>query len=78
MDAEVEGRMVRPHKHEPVRIMIRQGLKQHGVDDAEDGGVGPDAQREGEHGDGGETGARRKPRIAYLTSCLISVHILVL
>src|SRR5436309_7551740 len=32
--------------HDPVRIRIRQRPKQNGVNDAEDGGVRPDAERE--------------------------------
>ena len=35
-----------------LRILVRQRPQQHAVDDAEDGGVGPDAQGEGENHDG--------------------------
>src|SRR6266571_1728621 len=42
---------------EPVRSGVRQRLEQHGVDCAEDGRVGTDAEREGEHSDQREAGA---------------------
>src|SRR5439155_24578768 len=42
---------------EPVRSRIGQRLEQHGVDRAEDGGIGADAEREREHGDEREGGA---------------------
>jgi hypothetical protein len=37
-----------------IRLRIRQRLQQHAVDDAEDGGVGADADRQGQDGDSGE------------------------
>ena len=48
--------------HEPIRLLERQRPQQHGVDDAEDGGVGADAERE--HGDDRERerrGAEQDP-----------------
>ena len=39
---------------EAIRVAIRQRAEEHGVHDAEDRGVGADAEREGEHRDGGE------------------------
>ena len=47
---------------------IRQRSEQHGMDDAEDGGVGADAEREGAHHDRGEPRraherARRESRV---------------
>jgi hypothetical protein len=38
----------------PIGTGIGQRAEQHGMDHAEDGGVGADAQREGAHDDGGE------------------------
>ena len=49
------GEVIDPH--EPLRVLVRQGLEQHAVHDAEDGAVGADAQRQRQHGDGGERGA---------------------
>ncbi len=45
-----------PQRDQPVRLGIRQRPEQHAIDDAEDRRVRPDAQREREHGDGGEAG----------------------
>src|SRR5206468_2889576 len=45
-----------PEGHQPVRFRIRQRLEQHAIDDAEDRRVRPDAEREREHGHGGEAG----------------------
>ena len=42
----------KPHK--PLRLDKGSRTQQHSVHDAEDGCVGPDAQREREHGHGGE------------------------
>ncbi len=39
-------------RHHAIRLGERQRLEQHGVDDAEDGGVGADAEGEREDGDG--------------------------
>ena len=45
------------HADQSVGFGIRQRLQQHAVDDAEDGAVGADAERQREHGD--EREARR-------------------
>jgi len=45
-----------PHHDELVRRRIRQRGEQGGIDDAEDGGVGGNAQRKRQHGNGGEAG----------------------
>ena len=43
-----------PQHHQPVRLAVGQGREHHAVDDAEDRGVGADAERQGDHRDGGE------------------------
>ena len=48
--------------NEPLRLRIGQRPEQHVVDDAEDGGVRADPEREREHGDEGE--ARRFAKLA--------------
>ena len=48
-DADARRRV--PHADEPVGIVERQRLEEHAADDAEDGGVGADAERQGEDGD---------------------------
>ena len=45
-------------------IVIRQWLEQHRIDDAEDGGVGADAQRQRQDRNDGEAGVARSERIA--------------
>jgi hypothetical protein len=45
----------RIHRDDVAPVRVRQGAEQHAVDDAEDGGVGTDADRERDHGDGGES-----------------------
>ena len=50
--------------HELLRVFHRQHLQQHRIDQAENGGVGADAQRQREHGHRGKTGLlanRRAP-----------------
>jgi hypothetical protein len=47
-----------------IGIRVWQRSKQDGVDDAEDGGVGADAEREREHGKDAEPGMLEK-----LTKC---------
>src|SRR5215469_8964180 len=42
------------HQNELIGIWIGKRSQKHSVDDAEDGGVGADAQRERQNGDGGE------------------------
>ena len=54
---------------EPIAVRIRQRTQQHGVDHAEDGGGGADAERERDHGGRGEPGiasetARRVRHVA--------------
>src|SRR5207302_11061166 len=49
-----------PNGHETLGLFERQRSKQHGVDDAEDGGIGPDTQCECEHGYGGEAGVLKQ------------------
>ena len=44
-------------RHDAGRVGDRQRPQQRGVGHAEGGGVGADAEGEGEHGDQGETGA---------------------
>src|SRR6185437_1592597 len=43
-------------QHELIGIRIGKGSQKHGIHDAENGGVGADAESEREHGDGGEAG----------------------
>ena len=48
--------------HEPIGLVERQRPQQHRVDDAEDGGVGADAEREDrDHGDGERRRAEQDP-----------------
>jgi hypothetical protein len=47
-------------RHQPLRFRIRQRFEQYGIKHAEDGGVGPDAERECEHRHGGEAGVLEK------------------
>src|SRR5947207_15877990 len=56
--------------HDPVRIRIRQRSKQNCVDDAKDGGVGADAERERDDRNGGEGGildqlSKRKTKMIH-------------
>ena len=48
--------------------------QQDGVDDGEDGGVGPDAEGQGEHRDGGEARALGHPAEGVLEVLYQSVH----
>src|ERR1051326_3207577 len=57
---------IAPHKHEALRIFKRQRLQQNSIDNAEDGGVCPDAEREGDHGN------RSKQRILTEHSCAVT------
>src|SRR2546426_8831867 len=45
-----------PHLHELARLVVMERFQQHTIDDAKDGRVRPDAEREREHGHGGEAG----------------------
>ena len=51
------GEVVR-HRQEPSRIRVGKRPQEDAVDDAEDRGVGADAERQRRHGDGGEAGVR--------------------
>jgi hypothetical protein len=44
------------HDDEPVAVLVGQGLEEHAIDHAEDGGVGADAEGQREHGQGGVAG----------------------
>ena len=46
----------RPDDHELAGMRVGERGEQRGVDDAEDGGIGADAESQGEHGDRGEAG----------------------
>src|SRR5205823_6018106 len=45
-----------PYLHELSRLVVVERLQQHTIDDTEDSCVGSDAEREREHGHGGEAG----------------------
>ena len=49
-----------PDHHRAIRLGPRQRPQQHGVHDAEDRGVGADAERQRQHGDGGKAGVARE------------------
>src|SRR4051812_16875514 len=53
MDAEPA--IVHPDHHDPVGVREGKRLEDQGVDDAEDGGGGADAEGDGRDGDGGES-----------------------
>src|SRR6185312_3337210 len=53
-DAVVAAVDLRPNHNDAVGLVVREGREERGVDDAEDGGIGANAEREGEDGDGGE------------------------
>jgi hypothetical protein len=50
------ARRLLPNHHDAVRVAVGQGLEQHAVHETEDGGVGSDAEREGQQRDDGEAG----------------------
>ena len=56
----VERGPAAPDHDGAIRVAPRQRSQQDGVDDAEDRGVRADAERERQHGDGGERGIPRK------------------
>jgi hypothetical protein len=56
IDRNVLRQVILPKPHEAVWILKGKRPKQNRVDHTEDGCVRPDAQREREHGDGGEAG----------------------
>src|SRR5579863_4171275 len=43
-----------PHHYQPVRMLVGERAQEYPFDEAEDGGVGADAEREGEHSHEGE------------------------
>src|SRR5439155_13712516 len=45
-----------PNRHQPISVRERQRAHQHAINAAEDRRVRPDAQRQRQHGDGGEAG----------------------
>jgi hypothetical protein len=45
-----------PQRGQPLRVRVGQSAQEHGVDDGEDGGVGPDSETEGEADHRGEPG----------------------
>src|SRR6266699_2806901 len=45
-----------PHLHELARLIVVERFEQHAIDNAKDGGVRSDPEREREDGHGGETG----------------------
>src|SRR5438309_7176098 len=53
----VRGAEMLDEQREALRLRERQGTVEQGVDDREDGGIGADADREREDGDGGEPAA---------------------
>ena len=58
---QAEERRALPYQHEAVRVFVRQRPQQHGVDKAEDGGVGPNADPERQDGD-----RREAPRFSEI------------
>jgi len=57
-----------PYHHKSIRIVVRQGLQQDGVDYAKDSSVGSNPERKRDKGDGRdstpmEQGAARKPQV---------------
>ena len=55
-DAVVVAVDLGPDHDDAVGLVVGKGSEERGVDDAEDGGVGADAEGESEDGDGGEAG----------------------
>jgi hypothetical protein len=69
------------HADDPIGVRERQRLEQHGADDAEDGGVGADAESKGEERGPGERRrvAQRADGVSQVLQQLIdSAHRLVL
>jgi hypothetical protein len=66
----------RPQKDEPIRVVKRQRPQQHGVDDAEDGGVGADPEPERQERDNGEprAPAKRAQRIDQIATKISPWH----
>ena len=61
--------------HQPAWILHRQGLQKKGVDQAENGGIDADSERQREDGNGGETGVfpQRAARVAEILEQIL-VH----
>ena len=62
-----------PHGDEPVGVRVRKRRQEHRIDNAEDGGVGADAEREREDGREGEGGSATKAaqRVRHIAEGLI-------
>jgi len=52
----IQRRIGFPNHHQALRIAIRHGMQQHGIEDRKDGGIGADAQRQGDGRGQGESG----------------------
>jgi hypothetical protein len=68
---QADERIPVPDEHEPVGIAVRQRAEQDPVQEAEDGGVGADAERQCQHGDGRKNGllaerADRVPDVSHI------------
>ncbi len=50
------GRGCLPYLHELARLFVGERLEHHAIDDGENCGRGPDAERERQHGHGAEAG----------------------
>ncbi len=75
--AEVDaGRGLAPGEDDALGVRIRERLEEHSVDDAEDGGAGADAEREGEYGDDGEARRFREHSQAILQVLKQRLHLL--
>ena len=72
---EAERRERAGDEDQPLGLGIRQRLEQHAVDDAEDGGVGADAERERQDRDRGVAGLFARVRRAWARSwCRVSIE----
>ena len=77
--AEVDaGRRLAPGEDDAFGVRIRERLEENGVDDAEDGGAGADAEREGEYGDDREARRFREHSQAILQILEQRLHLHVL
>jgi hypothetical protein len=59
--------------HQLMGLFVRERAQEDGVDDAEDGGVGTDSERQGNHGNGREAGSPdpRPERVANVLEGLL-------
>src|SRR5260370_42703434 len=64
----IRGRIVSPHDHELLRILIGKRTEEHSIDDTKDRGVCADAKGKSKDGDGGEAGifAQHAQAVAYI------------